>query len=94
MESTTFANLRSAASLQGRTGGELAASYARTDLTRVGKCVPASLKFTHGDPHEPPVQCYATVNQLAFGEQQLLQRPYAVLVSTLCTAACDVLSWG
>lgn len=56
--------------LQGRTGAELTASYARTDLTRVGKCVPAPLKFTHGDPHEPRVQCFATVNQLAFGEQQ------------------------
>ncbi|KAF6254204.1 flagellar associated protein [Scenedesmus sp. NREL 46B-D3] len=56
---------------EGRMGAELAASYTRTDLSRVGKCVPASLKFTHGDPHEPPMQCFATVNQLAFGEKSL-----------------------
>ncbi|WIA19189.1 hypothetical protein OEZ85_003834 [Tetradesmus obliquus] len=60
---------------EGRTGAELASSYARTDLTRVGKCVPPSLKFTHGDPHEQPVQCFATVNQLAFGEKCLGEPP-------------------
>lgn len=54
--------------VQGRTGGELAASYARTDLTRVGKCVPAAQKFSHSDPHEPPPEYFATVSQLAHGK--------------------------
>eukprot|EP00879_Flechtneria_rotunda_P015302 GHRR01015996.1.p1 GENE.GHRR01015996.1~~GHRR01015996.1.p1 ORF type:complete len:177 (+),score=57.20 GHRR01015996.1:659-1189(+) len=63
------ATTASAQSPKGRTGPELAASYQRTDLTRVSKCVPATLKFTHGDPHEQSMTCFATLNQLAYGEK-------------------------
>eukprot|EP00878_Enallax_costatus_P036585 GHUV01041099.1.p1 GENE.GHUV01041099.1~~GHUV01041099.1.p1 ORF type:complete len:191 (+),score=50.71 GHUV01041099.1:252-824(+) len=70
-EPTTAASQQS----EGRTGAELAASYARTDLTRVGKCVPAAQKFSHSDPHEPPAEYFATVNQLAHGEKCLDEPP-------------------
>eukprot|EP00877_Chromochloris_zofingiensis_P009795 jgi/Chrzof1/5069/Cz15g10190.t1 len=53
---------------EGKVGYDLSASYYREDLGRREACVPASLKFTHGDPYEPPVQCLATMNQLALGE--------------------------
>eukprot|EP00775_Hariotina_reticulata_P004735 gene4735-4985_t len=64
-----------AAYQQGKTGADLAASYCRTDLTRVGKCVPAALKFHHGDPQEPPMECFATINQLTYGEKVLGEPP-------------------
>lgn len=79
----------SSSCLQGRTGGELAASYNRTDLTRVGKCVPAALKFSHSDPFEQPVEYFATVNQLAYGEPARL-----IKVSAGESVCCNFQAWA
>jgi hypothetical protein len=48
--------------LQGPAAGSVKQSTGTADT-----CVPAQLKFSHGDPAAPPVQCFATMNQLALG---------------------------
>jgi hypothetical protein len=48
--------------LQGRPVGSSKQSTGSAE-----SCVPPQLKFSHGDPAAPPVQCFATMNQLALG---------------------------